>query len=105
AAVRNTESFVQVKVRDIAAEFSWCSDAHQCVHIGTVDIHLAANRMNHVAQLGDTFFKHAVGGGVGHHNAGDLLAVNINFGSQINKVDVAFVVATYNHDFEINHLR
>lgn len=42
--------------------------SHLGVHVGAVQIDLAAVRVNQVAHFSDVFLKHAEGGGVGEHH-------------------------------------
>ena len=53
AAMGNAEGFVQIKVRDVAAETSRLAQADHGVQIGAVDINLAAMRVDDRANLGN----------------------------------------------------
>src|SRR5690606_3339238 len=105
AAVENTKGFVQIQVRDIAAEFAGRGQAHQRVHIGAVDIDLPAHIVHGGTEFGNALFKHAVGGGVGDHNAGDAGAELGDFFVEIGQVHVAFAVTVRHHHFHAHHLR
>ena len=75
AAVRNTEGFVQVKVRNIRADKARCGHADLCVHVRAVQIDLAAEFMNDITDFAHTLFIHPVGGRIGDHHTGQILTV------------------------------
>ena len=103
-AVRDTESFVEVKVRDVATELTGFGDTDECVEVSTVDIDLSADAMDFLADSADTFFEDTVGGGVGDHDGGDLIAVSFNFLIEVIEVYVSLGIALHNHDLHICHL-
>ena len=70
AAVRDAEGLVQVEVRDVRAPLAGLGDADQGVHVGAVGVHLAAVRVDDLADLDDVFLEHAVRGRVGDHQRG-----------------------------------
>ena len=92
-AVGNAEGLVQVQVRHVAAELARGAEADHGVHVGAVDVHLAAVVMNDAADFADAFFEHAVGRRVGDHQRGEVLAVLDGLGAQVFDVDVAAGIA------------
>ncbi len=103
AAVRDAEGLVQVQVADVAAEGARRGQADQRVHVGAVDVDLAAVRVHDLAQFLDAFLEHAVGRRVGDHHAGQVLAVLLGLGLQVAEIDVAVVVAGGDHDLHADH--
>lgn len=86
AAVWNAEGFVEVEVGDVAAVVAWSTDAHLGVHVGAVQVHLgAAARVNHVADFADVLIKDAKSGGVGDHQAGNLVAELVHLGKKSSR--------------------
>ena len=104
AAMRNAEGFVQIQMADIAAEFTRCGYAHQRVHIRAIDINAAAVAVHQRAQLFHARFKHAVGAGVGDHDAGQIGAVLLAFRRQISQIHIALLVAFGHHHLHTHHL-
>ena len=89
--MRNGKGLVQVEVGNIAAELAWAGPAGQRVHIRTVDVDLAAHRVDLIAYVADLGVKDTVGGRVGHHDAGDVVAVLGNLLIQIRQVNRAIL--------------
>ena len=104
AAMGNAESFVQVQVADVTAKSAGCCQTDQSIHIGAVYIHPATVLVYQLTQRAHRIFKHAVGAGVGDHDAGQLVAVGLAFGLQIGHVDIALRVARYHHHLHAAHL-
>ena len=71
AAVGDAEGLVQVQVADVGAELAGLGHADQGVEVGAVEVHLAAVVVDQVADLADAGLEHAVGRGVGDHQAGE----------------------------------
>nr|GEZ22423.1 hypothetical protein [Tanacetum cinerariifolium] len=65
--VGDAKGFVQIEVGHVAAELTRSAQADHGIHVGAVDIHLAAVVVNDAADFADTFFEHTVGGWVGDH--------------------------------------
>lgn len=59
-AVRDTESFVEVKVRDVATELTGFGDTDECVEVSTVDVDLSTDAMDFLADGADTFLEDPV---------------------------------------------
>ena len=79
--VRNAKSFVQIKVRNVATEFSELGKADNSVGVSTVDVNLATCRMNRVADVNNLFFEDAVGRRIRDHQRAEIFAglVNLRF--------------------------
>ena len=103
--MRNAEGFVQIQMADIAAKFARCGYAHQRVHIRAIDINAAAMLVHQGAQLFHAGFKHAVGAGVGDHDAGQIGTVLFAFRRQIGQIHIALLVAFGHHHLHAHHLR
>ena len=67
AAMRDGEGLVQVQVADVAADLSGLHQAHQRVHVGAVQIDLAAMLVGDLADLAHGLFEDAMGRGIGDH--------------------------------------
>ncbi|CAI8728808.1 putative metal-dependent RNase [Pseudomonas sp. IT-P218] len=104
-AVRNAEGLVQVQVRHVAAELARGAQADHGVHVGAVDVHLAAVVVDDAADFADAFLEHAVGRRVGDHQRGEVFAVLDGLGAQVFDVDVAAGVAGGDDDTHAGHLR
>ncbi|MNP00286.1 hypothetical protein D3C76_920750 [compost metagenome] len=104
-AVGNAEGLVQVQVRHIAAELARGTQADHGVHVGAVDVHLAAVLMNDVAEARDALLEHAVGRGIGDHQRGQLRAVLRGLALQVGDIDVAPRVTVDHHHAQARHLR
>ena len=59
---------MQIQVGYIATEFARLTNSDHCIEVGTIDIHLTAVIMNDLANFFDALFKHAMSGGISHHN-------------------------------------
>ena len=104
AAVRDTESFVEVKVGDIATELTGFSDSDECVEVCTIDVDLSADAMDFLADGADTFLKDPVGRRVGDHDRGDFVAIAIDFLIEIIEVYIALGIALHDNDLHVRHL-
>ena len=93
AAVGDAEGLVQVEMRHVRAELSGQAQPEQGVEVGAVHVDLAAGGVDHLANLDDGFLEHAVGGGVGDHQRGQIVGVGLGFRAQVGEVDVAVLVA------------
>ena len=103
-AVRDAEGFVQVKVRHVRADKARRGNAHLRVHVRAIEVYLTAELVHHFAHFTDGLFVHAVGGRIGHHDAGELVARLFGFRAQVSQVDVAVLIARDHHDFHARHL-
>ena len=59
--MRDTESLVQVQMRNIGAKFTGCSTSDQCIQIGSIKINLAAILVGDVTYFRDSMFKYTMG--------------------------------------------
>src|SRR5690606_28333188 len=89
ATVGDAEGLVQVQVGHVAAELARGAEADHGVHVGAVDVHLAAVGMDDLADFADAFLEHAVGGRVGDHQRGEALPVLLGLGLEVGDVHVA----------------
>ena len=63
------------------------------VQVGAVHIDLAAVGVDDLANLPDAFLEHAVGGGIGDHQGGQLVSVGLGLGAQVGQINIAAGVA------------
>ena len=89
AAVRNAEGFMQVEVRDVRADKARRGNANLGVHVRAIEINLAAKLMHHFAHFANGLFVNAVGGRIGHHDAGEVRRMLLGFRPQIRQIDIA----------------
>ncbi len=94
---------MQVEVADVTAEVAGTGEADLGVHVGAVDVDLAAMTVNDGARFANPFLEHAVRGGVGEHDRRQRLAVLLGLGTQVVEVDVAVAVALHHHHFHLRH--
>src|ERR1700744_1432043 len=71
AAMRDAECLVQVEMADIRAVIAGPGQPDLRIHVGAVEIDLAAMAMHDVADLADMFLEHAVSGRIGDHYSGE----------------------------------
>ncbi len=76
------------------------AEADLGVHVGAVHVDLAAVGVDDAADVLDGFFEDAVGGGIGDHDAGEVLAVLRGLFFEVGDVDVALRIAGDGDDFE-----
>ena len=105
AAMRNAEGLVQVEMADIGAVVAGPRQPDLRVQVGAVEIDLSAMAMHDVADLADVLLEHAVGGGIGDHDRGEIARVLRRLGAQIVDVDIAARIAGDHHHFHAGHLR
>ena len=75
------------------------------VHVRAVHINLAAVVMDDFANLADGFLKHAVGGRIGDHEAGQIIFVRLGLGAQDRSRQYCRWIAGDGHDFHPGHDR
>src|SRR5690625_7741128 len=73
--VGDGKGFVQVQVRNIAAEFARLRESDQSIEVRTVDVNLATDVVDLLANLDDIDVVDASGGWVGNHDRCDAVAV------------------------------
>ena len=89
AAMRDGEGLVQVEVADVAADLARLHQPDKRVHVGPVDIDLAAMLVGDVANLAHGVLEDAVGRGIGDHHRRQLVARLGGLVRKILEVDVA----------------
>ena len=99
----NAEGLVQIEVADIGPDPRRRRQAHLRVHIGPVEIDLAAAGVDQGADLLDRGFEDPVGRGVGHHQGGQLMAVLRQLGPEVLEIDVPRQVAADRDHLEAAH--
>ena len=72
ATMGNAEGLVQVHVAHVGAQFGRAHQADLGIEVCTIEINLPAMVMNDLADIDDRLFEHAVGGGIGDHECGQL---------------------------------
>ena len=92
-------------MRDVGAEAAGLGETDEGVEVRAVDVHLAAVVVDPRTDLHDALLEHAVGRGVGDHDAGELLGVGGQLGVEIVEVDVAVRVARHDDDAQAGHHR
>ena len=105
AAVGDREGLVQVDVHHVRAQFGRPGDARQGVHVGAVQVHLAAVFVHQFADVDNPGFIHPVSGRVGDHQGGQARGMPFRLGAQVVQVDVAVVVAGDHHHIHAGHDR
>ena len=105
AAVRDAERLVQVQVRHVAAEFARLAQPDHRVHVGAVDIDLAAVRMHDVADFADRFLEYTVRRWISDHQRGQIGRVLVGFRLQVGDIDIAAFVAAHHHHLHAGHVR
>jgi hypothetical protein len=89
-AVRDGEGLVQVEVAHVGADVAGAREAHLCVHVGAVHVHLAAVGVDRAQMSLMDLLKHAVRGRVGDHEAAQRLSlVLLGLGAEVGHIDVA----------------
>ena len=82
AAMRNAEGLVQIEMADIGAVIAGPRQPDLRIHVGAVEIDLPAMAMHDVADLADVLLEHAVGGGIGDHDGGEIFGVLRRLGAR-----------------------
>ena len=85
---------------NVGAHVGRAAEADLGVHVRPVHIDLAAVGVDDVADFPDGFLEHAMSGGVGDHQGGEIVAMGPGLGLEIGDVDVAVVVTGDRHDLE-----
>ena len=91
AAMRDAEGLVQVQVADIAAQIARARQADHRVHVGAVDIDLAAMLMGDLADVVTVSSNTPWVRGIGDHAGRQIVAVLFGLGAEILQIDVAVV--------------
>ena len=96
---------MQIEMADIGADIAGARQAHQRIHIGAVEIDLAAIGVGDGADLAHALLEHAVGRGIGDHGGGEICGIGFGLGAKIGKVDIAMRVGGHDHDLHPAHRR
>ena len=80
ATVGNSESLVQVEVANIRTDVRELAQPDLGVHVGTIEVDESAVGVDDLTDLFDMLFKDPMGGRVGDHDGGQLLAVGLGLG-------------------------
>ena len=105
AAMGDAEGLVQVHVRDVGAKLRRPRQPHQGIEVGAVHVHLAAVLVDDIADLANTLFIHAMGRGIGDHQAGQVGGVLGGLAAQVLHIDVALLIAGHQHHAHAGHHR
>mmetsp|Transcript_20222 Transcript_20222/g.43799 ORF Transcript_20222/g.43799 Transcript_20222/m.43799 type:complete len:389 (-) Transcript_20222:246-1412(-) len=103
ATVGDAEGLVEVEMAHVCADVTRRGEANLSVHVGAVHVDLAAVVVDDLTHLLDGELKAAVGGGVGDHEAAQVVLVLLSRLSELGDVDVALVVARHTHHLEATH--
>ncbi len=85
-------------MRDIAAQVAEARIAQQRVEVRAIDVHLSARVVHSGRDLDDLLLVHAVRGGVGDHESGEVVRVQGDLRAQVVEVDVAELVRRHDDD-------
>ena len=105
AAVRNTESFVQIEMADIPAIVAGACQSHLRIEVSTVHVNLSAVVMNEVANRPYRGLEHPMRRGIGDHDRGEPVGVLLGLGAKIGQIHVAVRIAADRHDLHAGHMR
>src|SRR6056300_244476 len=90
--VRNCESLMQVQMRYVAAHITRFGQTHHCVHVGAINIYLAAFLMNQITDITNLLFEYTVSRWVGNHDARQISFMLFSFCTQIINIDVTLLI-------------
>ncbi len=96
---------MQVEVRNVGADKARRGDPDLGVHVGAVEINLAAKLVHDLAHFANGLFIHAVGRRIGDHDAGEIGPRLLCFFTQIGEIDVAVFITGNDHYLHTRHLR
>ena len=97
-AVWDAERLVKVDVADVRAVVARPGNAHLSVQIGAIEINLAAKLVHHLADFPNSLLKDAVGRWVRHHQRGQPICMQLCFGTEIRKIDIAALTTSDNYN-------
>lgn len=101
ATVGDGEGLMKVEVADVASHVARRRDAHECVHVGAVNVDLGAAAVDDVSGLLDGLVKDAVGGWLGDHGAGHVALGHLRL--QVADVDLSVGERLHAADLEAAH--
>ena len=105
ATMRDAERLVQVEMAHVGADVARSAEADHGVHVGAVQVDLAARRMHDVADVANSFLEHAVRRWIRDHQRGQLRSVQLGLRAQVVEVHIAAHVGLHHHDLETGHDR
>ncbi|MCY1517305.1 hypothetical protein D9M68_519800 [compost metagenome] len=105
AAMRDAEGLVQVEVADVGTDVAGAGKADHGVHVGAVQVDLAAVLVHDLADLTHVLLEHAMGRRIGDHAAREVFRVLLGFRTEIVHVDVAVFTHLDDDDLHAGHLR
>src|SRR5262245_30276448 len=103
ATVRNAKSLVEIEMAHVGTEFAWSAKSNLRIEIRAVHVDLTTVLMDDLACLDDLRFEDAVGGGVGHHQGRESIAIFVRPFFEIVHVDVPARVASDHDNLKISH--
>ena len=103
ASVRDAKSLVQIQVANIGAVIARPAKTDLRVHVGPIEINLAAMRMHDVADIADGRLKDAMRARVGDHERAQITRMLVGLGPQISQVDIAILEARDRYYFVSSH--
>ncbi|MOA29251.1 hypothetical protein D3C78_1502550 [compost metagenome] len=104
AAMRNTESFMEVQVRYITTKLTRCTQPDHGIHVRTINVNLTSVRVHDVADLTDALFKNPVRRRVSDHQSGELRTMFFGLYQKVIYVDVAANITSHNDNSHAGHL-
>ncbi len=102
--MRDAKRLVQIEMADVGAVISRSRQPNLGVEIGAIEINLATESMHDIADRPDLRLEHAVRGGIGDHDRGEIIGVLLCLGAQIRKIDVSLCVAIHHDDVHPGHV-
>ncbi len=103
AAMRDAEGLVQIHVADVRADIGRPRQTDKRIEVRAVEIDLAAIVMHNLAEGFDAFLEHAIGGRIGNHEGGEIIAMLFRLGLEIINIDVAIRAAIDDDDAHARH--
>ena len=85
--------------RDVGADLAGLTDTQQRIEVGAVHVHLPAVIVNDPADIDDGFLENPMGGWIGDHQRGQIVAIASRLVLKIRHVHVAGFVAGHYHHF------
>ena len=105
AAMGNAEGLVEIEVANIRAQLAGSAEAYQRVHIGAIQIDLAAMIMNDRADIADRALEHPVCRGIGDHQRREMIRMRRRLRPEIIDIDIALLVASDHDHAHTGHMR
>ncbi len=103
AAVRHGKGLVQVQVAHVCPDGAGVGETNLSVHVGAVHVYLTAVLVDDAAEVGHAALVHTVGGGIGHHEGSQVIAVLLSLSLEVLGIDIALLIALHGHHFKAGH--